>query len=382
MNKTEIADVVVVGAGVFGTWTAACLHRAGLRVQVVEAFGPAWTGATSGGESRVTRAGYGDAALYSEWAHRSLAEWRALSTRAGVPLFHETGVLWIHTEDDPLAGASVRVLAQLGIPFERLSTSALRSRYPVLRVDTGEAGILEPEAGALMARRAVQQLALELQAEGVRFIPGTVLPVDSGEARAGALPALRLADGRTLEAGQFVMACGSWLDRVCPQALAGRLFVSRQEVVFFGADRARTGGLPVWANFPFYGMPDFEGRGFKVANHDHGPVEDVDRVDRRVTAAAETSAREFLARRFPALADCPVTEGRVCLYESSHNGDFVIDRHPGLDNVWLVGCGSGHGFKHGPALGAHVAGLLQDREPPIERFALAGKGTEPDRAVH
>ncbi len=90
-------DVVVVGAVVFGIWAAYMLHRAGRRVAVIDAVGPAHSGASSGGESRVTRCGYGEKEIYSEWAWRSIGDWQALSARAGLPIFHPMGVLWVHT---------------------------------------------------------------------------------------------------------------------------------------------------------------------------------------------------------------------------------------------------------------------------------------------
>lgn len=375
-------DVLVVGAGVFGVWTARHLHRAGLRVTVIDAVAPAHSAASSGGESRVTRCGYGDAGLYTEWACRSMVEWRALSKRAGLPLFHDIGVLWLHADDDPFSDATARTLDAHGVPFTRLSARELRSRYPVLQVDDEQAGILEPRAGGLMARRAVQQLAAELEADGVTFLHGWVSPVTGADGEGGILRSVTTAEGPVIEADGFVFACGPWLDRVCPDVMAGRLFVTRQEVFYFGVDRARTGDLPVWADLPYYGLPSLEGRGFKVANDTHGPeVEDVSTMDRRASEAGEEEAREFLARRFPGLADSPLSESRVCQYESSSNGDFLLDRHPELENVWLAGCGSGHGFKHGPAVGAHLAGLVTGAERTIPRFSLETKATRHEREI-
>lgn len=374
-------DVLVVGAGVFGVWTAVHLRRAGKRVTIIDDTGPAHSGASSGGESRVTRCGYGAEDLYTEWADRSMAEWRELSARVGLPLFHETGVLWIHPVGDPFVEATARTLARHDLPHERLAARELRARYPVLRLDDDEAALFEGRGGALMARRAVQTLASELVAGGVELVQAAAEPIGASDGVAGALPAVRTVEGETLEADAFVFACGPWLDRACPDAMAGRLFVTRQEVVYFAAGRAATGMLPVWFDLPFYGFPCLEGRGFKVADDRHGPPVDPAGMDRIVSAGTIDRARDLLARRFPSLAERSVSETRVCQYASSSNGDFVIDRHPGLGNVWLVGAGSGHGFKHGPAVGAHVAGLLLGTEAPLERFGLTGKRTEQEREI-
>ncbi len=374
-------DVLVVGAGVFGIWTASYLHRAGKRVAVIEAVGPAHSGASSGGESRVTRCGYGDEDLYTEWACRSMAEWRALSERAALPLFHEIGVLWIHGDGEEFFDANASMLTRHGVPFARWPARELRTRFPVLQVADDEAGFFEPRGGGLMARRAVQQIAVELEAEGVAFLHGKVVPIRAAGGVGGALPSVTTAEGDLIEAEQFVFACGPWLDRVCPDAMAGRLFVTQQDVVYFAVDRRRIGALPVWVDLPFYGLPNLEGRGFKVANDTHGPQVDISKMDRRVSQEAETQARSLLAHRFPSIAESPLSETRVCQYENSSNGDFVLDRHPGLENVWLAGCGSGHGFKHGPAVGAHLTGLVLGTEKTIARFSRGSKQTRQKRAI-
>lgn len=363
-------DVVVIGAGVFGIWTACKLHAAGQRVAVIDAVGVAPDNASSGGESRVARCGYGEREVYSEWAWRSIGEWRALSARAGQPLFHPTGVLWVHAQPDAQVQATARVLTRNNIPFTSLTAHELRRRFPVMRVEDDEAGFLEPAGGALMARRAVRFLASELAVKGVAFLSGRVSPIRREQADHGALLAVTTSDGERIEAEQFVCAGGPWLDRLCPDAMAGRLSVTRQEVYFFSVAAGATGDLPVWADLPFYGFPGLDGHGFKVANHMHGPALDPDTTDRHASEAGEAAARAFLARRFPSLAEAPLSETRVCQYENSSDGHFVIDRHPGLDNVWLVGCGSGHGFKHGPAVGSHVAELVTGTAQPRDPFLV------------
>ena len=348
---------------------------------VIDAVGPAHSAASSGGESRVTRCGYGDVDLYTEWACRSIAEWRALSQRAALPLLRPLGVLWIHHDGDEYVSTTAKTLARHGIPYSRFSSSDLVARFPAMSVADGASGFFEPQGGALMARRAVQTLAFELQTAGVAFLRSKVQPIRSSDGVRNALPGVVTVEGRRIEAEQFVFACGPWLDQVCPDAMAGRLFVTRQEVFFFSVDGLQTGDLPVWADLPFYGLPSLEERGFKVASDTHGPQVSPDTLDRRASREGEAAAREFLARRFPAIAERPLTETRVCQYENSSNGDFVIDRHPGLDNVWLAGCGSGHGFKHGPAVGAHVAALVAGSETRIQRFSLESKPTRQQREV-
>jgi glycine/D-amino acid oxidase-like deaminating enzyme len=197
--------------------------------------------------------------------------------------------------------------------------------------------------------------------------------------------------GEKLAAEHFVFACGSWLPKLFPETLGQRIFPTRQTVFFFspepGDQRYLPGQLPVWADFNggdlYYGFPDLEARGFKIAHDRHGPLMDPDAGDRVITPAELEHVRAFMARRFPALAQRPLAESRVCQYENSSNGDLLIDRHPHWPNVWLVGAGSGHGFKHGPAVGAYAASLITSAATRIEpRFSLAAKGTTQKRAVH
>jgi glycine/D-amino acid oxidase-like deaminating enzyme len=215
-----------------------------------------------------------------------------------------------------------------------------------------------------------------------------VLPPDWSGA---SLPHIVTAAGETLRANRFVFACGPWLGRVFPTLLGRRIFPTRQEVFFFspppGDGRFEPGPMPGWADFNggdiYYGFPDLESRGFKIAHDAHGPPMDPDTGDRTLSPAALADVRAFMARRFPALANRPLNESRVCQYENSSNGDFLIDRHPAWDNVVLVGGGSGHGFKHGPAVGRYAAALsLRTLRAPEPRFSLATKAEVEARAVH
>jgi glycine/D-amino acid oxidase-like deaminating enzyme len=382
-------DTVVVGAGVFGTWTAWFLRQRGERVLLLDALGPANALASSGGESRLTRTAYGRDAIYSRMASESLADWRWLSDRAELPLFHRLGVLFFFARRDAYVEDTLAAHARLDLAIDVLDAGALRSRFPQVCWDGVELGLYEPEAGALMARRAVQTLARLFVAAGGEYRRAQVRP----PALAGAsLSHVELADGERLSGSRLVFACGPWLPKLFPALLGPRIFVTRQEVFFFapepGDGRFSPGALPGWGdNFNagdlFYGFPDLEGRGFKIAHDGHGPPFDPDRGERVVTREGLAQVREYLARRFPALAGRPLAESRVCQYENSSNGDFLIDRHPEAENVLLVGGGSGHGFKHGPAVGRYVAGLLAgELREPEPRFSLATKAARQARSVH
>jgi sarcosine oxidase len=380
-------DSVVVGAGVFGAWTAWHLRKAGQRVLLLDATGAAHARASSGGESRLTRGCYGSDEIYTRMAFDSLASWQWLSDLSGLPILHRMGVLFFFQKREAYVDDSLEVHRRLRLPTQELDRAALARRYPQMSWDDIEVALLEPEFGVLMARRAVQLLVGQFVAAGGEYRIAAVEPPGTEVA----LPGLDLRDGSRVSAANYVFACGPWMPKLFAHLLGPRIFVTRQEVFFFAppAGDARFGSpaLPGWADFNegdiYYGMPDLEGRGFKIAHDRHGARIDPDRGDRVASAEALAHARAYMTKRFPALAGAPLNESRVCQYENSSNGDLLIDRHPTASNVWLVGAGSGHGFKHGPEVGRYAARLLTGRLEQLEpRFSLASKAEQQNRAVH
>jgi sarcosine oxidase len=387
-RRGEADRVVVIGAGVFGAWTAERLRAAGRQVLLLDAWGPAHARASSGGESRLTRGSYGADEVYTRMALASLPDWRSLSQRAGLPIFHELGILFFFPHVEPFLEDTMRVHRALGLPTELLDNAQMRRRFPQIDFGGIAAGVYEPSFGALMARRAVQTLVAEFVHHGGAYRQAQIIPPDPS---APTLDHVVTSAGERISGASFVFACGPWLGRVFPTLLGRRIFPTRQEVFFFppapGDGRFEPGRLPGWADFNggdiYYGFPDLEGRGFKIAHDAHGPAMDPDTGDRTPSPAALADVRAFMARRFPALAGRPLSESRVCQYENSSNGDFLIDRHPQWDNVVLCGGGSGHGFKHGPAVGRYAADLLLGTlAAPEPRFSLATKLEVEARAVH
>ena len=368
-----VFDAAVVGAGVFGAWTAWHLRRAGASVLLVDAWGPGHSRSSSGGETRLIRMSYGADEIYTRMALRSLALWRELLERTGKPLFQPTGVLSMGRDDHPYTIATRETLARCGVPMETLSADDLGKRYPQMSItDPHLSAVLEPESGVLLARRAVAAVVEDGIRSGVVY-----------QARAAVSPS-------DIPAGSVVFACGAWLPKVFPELLAGRIFPTRQEVFFFappaGSREFGPESLPAWIDFTDprgpYGVPDLESRGVKIAFDLHGGEFDPDTGDRKASEEGAEAAARFLAGRFPALRHAPLTESRVCQYGNTSSGDFLIDRHPGFGHVWLAGGGSGHGFKHGPAVGEYLARrILQGGQPEL-RFSLANKEETQRRTVY
>jgi monomeric sarcosine oxidase len=378
-------DVAIVGAGVFGSWTAYLLQRAGAKVVLIDAYGPANSRASSGGESRIIRLGYGPDEIYTRSAQRSLKLWREFFQQTSTAdLFRQTGVLWLANETDHYCEATLSTLQKSGANCERLTRDDLSSRYPQLEPGSVHWGILEPDAGILMARQAVQAVCAVAQTEGVTYIQQAALSPQS----ANQLDFLSTTSGESIHAGKFVFACGPWLPKLFPSLLGDLFYITRQEVFFFGVppgdERFNAGLLPAWIDFNdlLYGIPNVDNRGFKLAIDAHGAEFDPDSGERIVSPQGVVAVRSALGKRLPAMSNAPVLESRVCQYENTSNGDFLIDAHPGMSNVWFVGGGSGHGFKHGPVVGEYVVRMLSGEGPQEPRFSLASKGKVQERRVY
>jgi glycine/D-amino acid oxidase-like deaminating enzyme len=361
--------VVVIGAGAFGGWTALSLLRAGFRVTLVDAWGAGHARASSGGETRVIRAVYGGEPVYIRMARRALDLWREAERRWERRVFHEVGALWMFAGDDAFARRSAAPMHAAGLSLEEMTPAEAARRWPQMQFGDVRSVFFEPRAGYLLAREACELVRETFVAEGGAYRVAEVRP---GVATGVRLPAVSLSSGERLEGDRFVFACGPWMGRLFPDVIGRRIVATRQEVFFFGTpagsaqydDRA----LPAWVHMGdrvVYGVPGNQRRGLKVADDSAGPEVDPTTQNRIPSQEGIARARVILRERFPALADAPLVEARVCQYEASSDGNFLVDRHPRLDNVWLVGGGSGHGFKMGPALGEHVAGLVR-RDAGVE----------------
>jgi len=377
-------DIAVVGAGVFGVWTAHQLSLKGAAVLLLDAYGPGNSRASSGGESRIMRLGYGPDEIYSRSAQHSFVLWQQLSENFCQPLFEPTGVLWLAREHDPYCEATLATLQKIDAKCETLDHDELVKRFPQLDLAPVAWGILEPDSGVLLARRAVQAVAAQARANGVEYLEDAIAPP---QAVSGKLKSIHTTSGKEIVADRFVFCCGPWLPRLFPDLLGELIHITKQEVFFFGVPPGdgmfQRGALPTWIDFNdlVYGMPNLDGRGLKLAIDAHGPEFDPDSGERVVSTSGLEAVRAYLAQRLPRLADAPVTETRVCQYENTSNGDFVIDRHPAFENVWIVGGGSGHGFKHGPAVGEYVAGMISGKGTLEVRFSLATKQKVRERKV-
>ena len=368
--------VAVIGAGAFGGWTALELVRRGAQVTLVDAWGPGHSRASSGGETRVIRAGYGARGVYSRMAVRALGLWRAHERRFGRFFFRQTGALWLVGANEAFARDTVTTLEDEGVAVVTLEARDAARRYPQIRFTGLTGAILEPDAGYLLARRACEHLVECVVAEGGEYrLAAVATPATIASTK---LRAVTLTDRTRLEAEAFVFACGPWLGRLFPDVVGRNVTATRQEVCYFGTPAGDTrfddSSLPVWVELGrrlIYGIPGNANRGFKIADDTSGPRFEPTAGDRTVGTAGVRAMRAYLSRRFPALARAPLTGTEVCQYEATPDSHYILDRHPAAENVWIAGGGSGHGFKMGPAIGELMASYVLGDAAPDRTFALS-----------
>lgn len=355
-----MSRVVIVGAGTFGASLAWWLAGQGDEVVLVDQFEPGDTRATSGGETRLIRCAHGTDADYARMARRARKLWRELEAETNTDLMVECGIAWFAHRDDGWEAQSERVLTELKIPTERWSVDDAAKRFPSFDGNDLTWVLYEPEAGVLRAQAAVQTLARHAEQRGAQIVRARATPHRD---------TARLDDGTVLEADRIVWSAGGWLTKLFPDLV--KLRVTRQELFFFdgGPDWQRA---PGWVDYDraTYGTGDIDGLGVKVAWDQEGPALDPDADMPEATGETEHLTRGYTADRFPALAEARLTESKCCRYEISADSHFIAAPHPEHASVWIVGGGSGHGFKHGPAMAERLAQAWAGGPPLPAHYAL------------
>lgn len=376
VRSGQIPDVVVVGAGNFGAWTALNLQRGGMQVTLVDQYGPGNSKSASGGETRGVRSSYGgsqNGLQWGEWAIRSMQKWKDWDAEYAdslLPrLYYETGDLMMRDEMSPSMEGSMANWDVLGHPYEVLTPEEVRYRWPMIHTPEMGAALYEPSAGVVRARRAIESVARVFQQEGGQI---RIAKAEHGASEGRTLQNVRLADGELLQAGLFVYATGAWFHLFLPELLGRRYAARAVGHVYYFATPAGDESYR-WPNCPSYGVPGCTGwpalphdsRGFRIRTGG-ARGDDPDTSVRWVPEDRHARPREILSKFFPALADNIINETRACHYSSTVSRNFMIDTHPDFDNVWLAGGGQAESFKQGPVLGEYIAGRVFGTETDQE----------------
>lgn len=371
----RLPDVVVVGAGAFGGWTALSLRERGARVTLVDAYGPGNPRASSGGESRNLRSAYGERELYTRWAEQAWTMWDKRQAEFGRRLVFPNGS-FSFTRPQSLATQKA-VFDKLKIPYEVLDAAEARKRWPQVNFADAETVLYEPRSGIVKAREAMIAVSEAFMHKGGQMRIGKAEP---GAAAGGRMQDV-LVNGERLSAGAFVFACGPWLPRLMPELLGEKIISPRVELFFLGSApgdlRYRWEMLPnITEGGGGYTSSDI-GSGLKVRLNQAYRIMEPDSGDRFPTHSMEKDAYDYARRRFPGLVGQPIVQTYVCQVEYTDNHHFLIDQHPELANVVVAGGGSGHAFKMGPVLGERLADRVTGQPVAAEEatvFALTAHG--------
>jgi sarcosine oxidase len=384
----QAPDVAVIGAGAWGGWTAFYLRELGANVTLVDQYGPGNARATSGDESRGIRSSYGQRELWVRWANEAIQRWKRWdeewSKTVRMQLFFPTGDVIVRVEWEPFLDDTKKSWDRLGIAYERLTADEVKRRWPVIGVEGMTVALFETNAGVARARRSCEAVAEVFRQKGGRIVIGRA---SLGKRAGRRLNDVTLTTANPLRAGSFVFACGPWLPKALPDVMTNRMRIPMGYVFYYGVppeDPRFT-----FPNLPSYNFPGVTGwpalppdhRGFRVrGGGGSGPgraVEDPDLSDRWVDSTGFERQRRFLEQRFPLLKNAPIVQTHACHYESTVSRNFIVDRYPGLDNVWIAGGGNAEGFKMGPVIGEYIAQrVLQKRtDPTIDEQLKLAPGT-------
>lgn len=351
------AHVAVIGGGIMGAMTAAHLIRLGARVTVHDPHTMGIGPGASVDTGRSFRVHYGQDRTLVAHAVRSHRLWKEWEAELGRPLMRATGKVLLEEPGDRHAFESWKTLRSMGLRADRLSGSLVAGEWPGL---TAEAATVDRMGGVLEPHIILDALHVWLKTRGAEF---------RGEALG--LSPRSVTDGHGEQAyDAVVLTAGAWTSRF----LDAPMEVTRQELVYFDASALgdRLERLPVFSHMEsgFYAIPTARDGRIKVANHHPGPSGHPDGDNREVTPKFEQSARAFLARYIPELADAEVVRRYVCFYSGTADRDFILDR---TTEGLVVGAGfSGHGFKFSPLVGRLLAQLALGHAPEVDlsRFAM------------
>src|ERR1043166_2852434 len=277
-------EVVVIGAGGWGSFTAYNLRKRGLKVTLVDAYGPGNARSTSGDETRGVRSSYGDrpGIQGEQWtmlARKSMTMWKEFDAEWGKPLrlnlFHVTGDLIMRSEWDSFMLRTKVWWDKNKIPYQVLNPDDVRKSFPVIGMDDITAVLYEPDAGVVRARRSAQAAAAAFEALGGKIVIGRAMP---GRVVDGKLTEVKLDTGQTLRADTFVFCVGPWLGKTFPDIFEKKTRTPMGYVVYFATpinDHRFT-----YPNLPSYNFPGVTGwaalpvdnRGFRVRGTERAPV--------------------------------------------------------------------------------------------------------------
>jgi sarcosine oxidase len=371
-------DAIVLGVGGVGSAAAYHLARRGARVLGIDRFQPGHDRGSSHGHTRLIRQAYFEHPNYVPMVLRAFQLWHELEQRAGESLYHQVGLLQVGPQEGEVL-SGVRASARLhGLEIEELNASDAEARFPGFRVPTSCSAVFERRAGYLLVERCVIAHAEQAAALGAELHAGEVVRGWRAEGSGVVVE----TDRGTYTAGRLIISAGAWASQLMAD-LGIRFEVRRKPLYWwqtrgdcYRAEHGCPGFLYDLPTGCFYGVPQIDSRGVKVAEHTGGAVvHDPLAVGREIDRADQARVAGFVSDYLSAATtDC--TDHTVCMYTMTPDSHFVVDRHPEHPQVAFAAGLSGHGFKFTGVLGEALSQLALDRraELPIQFLSATRPG--------
>ena len=363
-------QATVVGAGIAGVMTALSLARRGVAVTLIDRWEPGHARASSTDYNRVYRCIHGNDELYTRWARLARQQWLELQAEAATRLYYECGALILATKNHcHWEDATTATFQKLGVPFHKFSPEETAARFPQFDTKSISYALYEPEAGMIMAHRAVLA-GLELFKRAGGTVKRGTVTTDRAEV-------LHL-DGKPLGDGLTIVATGSWMSEMFPRTIRPITKVVGINVVYTSTPEGSTlfdhDAMPCWIDHGegSFGLPSVEGHGVKAAVVIPDTI-DLDNDERLIKPAIVARTRRYIKKRLPGLVGQKVVDSKFNQIILTPDTHFIVDWHPDHKNVLFAGGCSGHLFKHGPVFGEFVAGVGLRDYGTADRFKIAGR---------
>lgn len=368
-------DAIVLGAGGVGSAALYQLARRGLHVAGLDRFPPGHDRGSSHGATRIIRQAYFEHAAYVPLVLRAWQLWAELAQRRGETLYEEVGLLQIGPPDGEVVPGVLQSAHKHGLEVEKVDSADARRRWPGFEISDRMVAAYEHRAGYLKVEACVLAHLAEAVAAGAELHCDRSVVTWRSEGS----HVVVVTDGGDYCADKLVIAAGPWAAGLLGD-FAVRLQVVRKPVFWFATrdDSYRPQqGCPCFLyELPagiFYGIPQLDDRGVKVAEHTGGqPVDDPLHVDRRLDEDDRERAGRFVEHHLPQ-ATSDVRHHSVCMYTMTPDSNFIVDRHPSFPQVTVIAGLSGHGFKFTPVLGEIAADLAIDGQTaqPIDFLRMS-----------
>ncbi|PKR77906.1 N-methyl-L-tryptophan oxidase [Halalkalibacillus sediminis] len=362
-------DVIIIGAGSMGMSASYYLAKRGARVLMIDRYDPPHSEGAHHGDTRLIRHAYGEGSSYVPMALRAQELWEELNEISDKNIFHKTGVLNVGTENSSFLKNVAQSAESYNLRLEKLTHSQVNDRWPGFALHENLMGYFEPDSGVLMSENIIEsykKLAMEYE---IDYLPNTeVQSICSDE------EGIRITfNDMEVNASKLIISAGKGTNKVL-SLLNEQLPLTtvRKTFSWFETNEAiyQSSEFPGWAydngNQTYYGFPSIEGKGLKIGRHDKGEVvEDADNLEEFGTFESDQDDVETIQSHLLSQSH-ELTEGKVCTYTNTPDGDFIIDHLPGRENI-IVACGfSGHGFKFSSVIGEILSEIVLDEKTKLD----------------